>query len=116
MTFEHLTGTLKVDYIKSAQFRVIHVDGAHGGLRHTGQTVHMALFSERNAIPQHEEYRVTEGTLGEKVRSEGREAVVREVEVDAIMDLDTARAIRDWLIKVIAMAETASAQLRKGGQ
>ncbi|HVV17421.1 MAG TPA: hypothetical protein VHH90_09485 [Polyangia bacterium] len=112
-TFELLSGTLNIDYIKSAHFRVIHVDGAHGGLRPSGRTIHMALFSERNAIPQHEEYTVADGALGERIRRDGREAIVREVEVDAIMDLDTAKALRDWLTQVVAQAEGVSAEIAK---
>jgi len=105
------SGTLSFDYLKSSFFRVIHVDGVHGGLRPNGTTIHMALFSERNAIPQHEEFKVTAGQLGERIRSNGREGVVREVEIDAVMDLDTARAIRDWLNSVVSLGEAAEKQL-----
>jgi hypothetical protein len=110
---ELLSGTLGFDYIKSSHFRVIHVDGVHGGVRPSGRSIHMALFSERNAIPQHEDYRVQDGRLGEKVRSDGRESIVREVEVDAILDLNAARVIRDWLTNMIVVAEAAALQLPK---
>src|SRR5688572_26580087 len=96
VTLERLSGTVQFDYIKGSLFRVIHVDGVHGGLRPDGQTIHMALFNERNAIPQREEFNVTNGRLGEPLKREGRESVVRELEVDAIMDLGAARALRDW--------------------
>lgn len=105
LAVEPASGTLRFDYIKSTQFRVIHVDGVHGGLRPSGRSIHMALFSERNAIPQQEQFKVDAGRLGEKVKSEGRESIIRELEVDAILDLDAARAIRDWLNGVIELAE-----------
>lgn len=42
---------IRFNYIKSAQFRVIHADGAIGGVTPNG-FIHMALFNERAAIPR----------------------------------------------------------------
>ena len=105
---EPLTGKVRFDYIKSNFFRVIHVDGVHGGLRPSGTAIHMALFSERNAIPQTEEVQITDGRIGPPVHVEGRHAIVREVEVDAIVDLGTAVALRDWLSNMIGIMESIS--------
>lgn len=99
------TGKIRYDYIKSNFFRVIHVDGVHGGPRASGGSIHMALFNERNAIPKAEEYDVKDGRLGKQTGKEGRPGMVREVEFDMIMGLDTARAIREWLNNVIAKLE-----------
>src|SRR3989442_6878794 len=38
-------------YIKSSQFRVVHADGIIGGVTPRG-LIHIAVFSERPAIPQ----------------------------------------------------------------
>jgi helix-turn-helix protein len=99
------SGKLRFDYIKGNHFRVIHVDGVHGGVRPNGSTIHMALFSERNAIPQSEEVEVENGRVGKVTSREGRQSVIREVEVDAIMDIGAARALRDWLSQMIQIAE-----------
>lgn len=107
------TGKVRFDYIKSNFFRVICVDGAHGGLRPSSRSIHMALFSERNAIPKAEEFEVKQGRLGTQTDKEVRAAIVREVEVDAIMGLDTARAIRDWLSQMIALLEAAAQNSEK---
>jgi hypothetical protein len=103
---EPITGKVRFDYIKSNFFRVIHVDGVHGGLRPSGTAIHMALFSERNAIPQTEEMQITEGRIVSPIKVEGRHAIVREVEVDAIVDLGTAVALRDWLSNMIGIMES----------
>ena len=110
---KRFTGKVRFDYIKSNFFRVICVDGAHGGLRPSGRSIHMALFSERNAIPKAEEFEVKDGRVGIQTDKQGRAAIVREVEVDAIMSLDTARAIRDWLSQMIAKLETAAQNSEK---
>jgi hypothetical protein len=111
-----LTGKVRYDYIKSNFFRVICVDGAHGGPRPSGRSsIHMALFSERNAIPKAEEFEVKDGRLGKQADKEVRAAIVREVEVDAIMSLDTARAIRDWLSQMIDILEAAAENSKKKG-
>lgn len=99
------SGSIQLDYIKSNFFRVIHVDGAHGGLHPGGRIIHMALFSERNAIPKSETFDVEAGVIGEKTGQDGREALIREVEVDALMTISTARALRSWLDEKIAAAE-----------
>ena len=90
---------IRFHYIKSNHYRVIHVDGAFGGISTRG-LIHVDLFSERNAIPQtmshqvHPDGRIGEEIAGETVRKEG---VVREVEVGATMDLETAKSLIEWL-------------------
>jgi hypothetical protein len=95
--------TISFDFIKSNQFRVIHVDGAWGGIAAPGH-IHMSFFSERTAIPQQITHVInSDGSLGEEVKDKrkGRDAIVREVEVDAVMSLHTAISIRDWLDRKI---------------
>lgn len=101
---------INFDYIKSNYFRVIHVNGAHGGFGPKENMIQMALFSERNAIPKKETYAIDKGKLAGLKKSEGRDAVVREVEVEAIMDFDTAIALRDWLINKIEVIEQLKEQ------
>ena len=42
---------LRFFYIKAYNFRVVHVDGVIGGITPKG-LLHLAVFSERAAIPQ----------------------------------------------------------------
>ena len=88
---------VKFFYIKGQHFRVIHVDGSIGGLTPRG-LLHIALFNERPAIPQMTEHGFTEeGYLGDATVQEGKEGIVRELEVDILMSRATAVEMRDWL-------------------
>jgi|WetSurMetagenome_2_1015567.scaffolds.fasta_scaffold439536_2 hypothetical protein len=93
------------DYIKSNFFRVIHIDGVHGGISPKLNMIQMALFSERQAIPQSEKFALKKGQLGEIESKKTREAIIREVEVEALMDIDVARALRQWLDEKIQLRE-----------
>src|SRR6185295_1880712 len=82
------SGEIKFDYIKSNYFRVLHVDGAWGGI--TGKmAIRMAVFNERSAIPKEVVHEVgRDGKIGKEVRGkrQSRDAIVREVEADLVMD------------------------------
>ena len=100
-------GRIKFDYIKSNFFRVVRADGVFGGVT-PRQAIHMAFFNERNAIPKQTVFSVNEdGTLGPEIREERvvRDAIVREVEVDVVMDLNTAKSFLEWLRKKIELVE-----------
>jgi len=101
------------DYIKSNQFRVVHVDGAHGGIAPSGHIIQMALFSERAPIPKRETYKLARGALGDRIAREQRDAIIREVEVETLMDLNTAKRIVDWLKDKIDMAEKLQKELAR---
>lgn len=88
-------------YVKSGLFRVVHVDGAWGGATPRGH-ITMSVFSERGPIPQRLVHKINEdGTLGEQVSSVSKTGIIREVEVELVMDLEAARSIGDWLTKNI---------------
>jgi len=106
-------GKINFDYIKSNQFRVIRVDGAHGGIAPNGHTIQMALFSERAPIPKRETYKLEQGKLGERTAVEQRDALIREVEIEALVDLNTARRIVNWLQDKIDMAEKLKKEVGK---
>ncbi len=101
---------INFEYIKSNQFRVIRVDGAYGGIGPKSNSIQMALFSERQAIPRKETYKIVEGQLGDLTKQESRQAIIREVEVEAIIDLDTARSLREWLGRKIKLMEEILSQ------
>lgn len=96
--------TISFDYIKSNQFRVIRVDGAHGGIAPKRHAIQMALFSERAPIPKRETYKLEKESLGQRIEIQERDAIIREVEVEALMDLETAKAINKWLGEKIKLA------------
>jgi len=105
--------TIRFDYIKSNQFRVVHVDGVHGGVSPNGRLIQMAIFSERAPIPIREEFKLDAGKLGDKIGTEQRDAVVREVEVELLMSIDTAKSICTWMDERIKLVERIQAELPK---
>lgn len=104
---------VKFDYIKSNFFRVIRVDGAHGGMGTNINTIQLAFFSERRPIPKSETYPLVDGKLGERSKKLSRDAIIREVEVEAIIDLDTARALKNLIDENIKKIENIKSQVEK---
>lgn len=105
-------------YIKGQQFRVIHLDGVIGSVT-PHMNIHMAMFNERPAIPQRMTYSVkADGALGEPVDSEtvSRGGLVRELDVDVMMNLSVAEALYKWLGARIQelKAAMADSDARKG--
>ena len=102
------TGTpskVRFFYIKGNHFRVLHVDGALGGITPRG-FLHFSVYSERPAIPQTAEHQVSiEGRLSEPLSQEGKQGIVRELDADLIMTMQTATELRDWLSKRIEQME-----------
>jgi hypothetical protein len=92
------TKKVRFHYIKSNLFRVIHVDGAIGGITPHGN-IHCAVYSERQAIPQVTEHEVVsvETPLGPGRAVEGKAGFVRELDVDLMMTRDKAVELRQWL-------------------
>lgn len=88
---------IKFNFIKSNYFRVIHLDGAYGGLT-PNRYIHMTVYSERMAIPRETQRELLQdGTLGKESVIDTKEGVVRELEADLIFGELEAIALRDWL-------------------
>ena len=103
---------LVLEYIKSALFRVVHSDGAIGGLTPAGN-VHFALYSDRPAIPRLQVHRIqSDGQLGDALpdRTVVRPGIIREMDVDVIMSPSAARSLGTWLIQT---ADRFSAEVGK---
>ena len=88
-------------YIQSNQFRVIHVDGMIGGPSPAMDGIQMALFSEREPIPLSVAFKLSEDGSPEEIRREGRDGITREVDVNAIMSIDTAERLGTWLLEQV---------------
>ena len=88
---------VRFKYIKSNFFRVIHADGAWGGISTRGD-IHMSFYNERAALPDSSV--LTLGPDGRSLKPEVVESsggITREVECDVVFDLITAVALRRWL-------------------
>jgi len=92
-------GKVNFDFLKSNCFRVVHVSGVFGGIAPRAELA-VNVYSERPPIPTRISHFVeADGTVGPELLSErrSRDAIIREVEVCLMMDLDTAAALHEWL-------------------
>ena len=103
---EHDTKKVKFDQIKSPSFRTVHADGVWGGVTPRGN-INMGFYSERSAFPLQVTHAISaEQHLGDEIKEEriGRDAIVREIECNVIIDVRFADSLVSWLqdkIKVI---------------
>jgi len=89
---------INIHYQKNPLYREIHVDGLIGGLTPRGN-VTISFYAERLVIPKCEEYKVTEdGQLKElvKVSEDSKQGIIREVEFEAYLDINTLKDIKNW--------------------
>jgi hypothetical protein len=103
---------VKFHLVKGNFFRVIHADGAIGGIT-PAREIFLSLFSERGAIPQLIEQSINaDGSLGEEIKRSGKDGIVREIEVGVMLNAQTAQRIAEWLLKqaeILAASEPETA-------
>ena len=84
-------------YVRSKHFRVIHADGAHGGVTARGY-VNVNFYNERGATPSQSVMAVDAESMELKeTASETRGRVVRELEVSVMLDEATTIQLVAWL-------------------
>jgi hypothetical protein len=92
---------IQFHYLKSAHFRVIHADGAWGGLT-PDANVFINFFSQRPPIPDLTVHEISaDGSLGPEISDSGisKRGVVREIEAGVVLSLETTNALIQWLIE-----------------
>ena len=98
-------GLFEFHYVKSNNFRVVFSDGVWGGTTPRGY-ITMSFFSERAPIPKKLIHKITpDGKLGEESTQESLHGIIREVDVEVLMDLDMAKSFRQWLDEKILFLE-----------
>jgi hypothetical protein len=103
-----LPSSVKFHYVKSNLFRVIHVDGALGGIT-PGREIFVSLFSERAALPKMIEIAVSpEGALGEEIEREGKEGLVREMDVGIVLNVNAARQLIKFFQNQVKVLEAST--------
>ena len=108
MPQETKLSSVKFHYVKSNFFRVIHVDGAYGGLTPYG-FISCALYSDRQPLPELTENAVREdGIVGQEIveHKKIKDGIEREIEVSIVMNLNTAKALQQWLDDKIKTLES----------
>ena len=93
--------------LKSNYFRVVHADGAWGGITPRGLIAY-SFYNERGAIPRQTQATLTStdgvsfAAAGPEQVVDGRDGVVRELEVEVIMDFAAAQEFHKWLGEKLA--------------
>lgn len=100
---------LEFHFIKSNHFRVIYADGAYGAVTPKGM-IHFALYNERRAIPKRSARTLahSDGDIiayGPEKEADKLEGIVREVEVEVFLDINTAADLCRWLERRIDEAQ-----------
>jgi hypothetical protein len=106
---------IKFHYLKSHYFRVVHVDGALGGITPSGD-IFFSLYNQRMPIPTLTVQPFADSALGPELMSERviREGIVREVEVGVILTPLVASQLRDWLDEKISLIGQVEEARNKG--
>ena len=96
---------IEFKYVKSNSYRVIHCDGVIGNITPRG-VLHMTLFSERQELPSTGIRRIDwkTNTLDPEELQESEGCFERELEVDVMMGVQTAKELHDWLGEVLAQS------------
>ena len=109
---DEIPKSVEIHYLKANDFRVIHADGVWGGVAPRGY-ITMSVFSERNPIPRKMVFDVTpDGQLGPVTDRDSKEGIIREVEVEVVMDVPLAKSLVEWLKDKITFAEKNHPQNR----
>jgi hypothetical protein len=111
---------LEFDYIKSNFFRVVYVDGVFGGISPRGMMA-FAFYNERAPIPRKTAVTMVDGipqfgpgpTSAERV-IDTRTGIVREVETEVVMSIESAEALHRWLGEKIELWRDMSRRISGG--
>ena len=89
---------MDIHSIKSAHFRVIHADGAFGGVSPKGY-INCSFYSERWPIPKLTNVKIDPSgvQLSQEEVMDGKSGVLREYEASVMMDINTAASVYKWL-------------------
>jgi hypothetical protein len=102
--------TIPVYYQRGRHYRTIEAEGAQAGITPRGK-VQFTLFSELRPTPEFVLHRVSPtGNLGDVLEQVVKEGIVREVEVNVVMDLATTVQFIDLLQRTLQQIQALSEQ------
>jgi len=88
---------IDVHYIKTDGYRTYYFDGVFGGLTPNGK-LYIELFLQRQPTPQIIQHQIeATGKLGKELKRIGKTGMVREIEAGLMIDIETAKILKDWL-------------------
>lgn len=104
---------IRIEYVKSHLFRVVHCDGAIGGTTPRLQLL-ISFYNERFPIPKVLTFEPTAtGAPGREIlhERESKEGIIREVEFGIMLDLPAAKNFATWLNERISELEKTREQV-----
>jgi hypothetical protein len=87
---------LKINYIKSHDYKTSFITGMHGGLASNG-LITASFFGDRHPIPESTIVEIDEKNVILKSEDTKGSDIVREVQFGVIMDINTAKLMLSWL-------------------
>ena len=97
---------IDIKYVKSHDYKASLSTGVYGGITVNG-LININFFVDRVIIPSHQEFEVDEnGTVLNQISEKKDGDSLREVQYGALLDLNTAKLVVDWLGKKIKEHET----------
>jgi hypothetical protein len=88
-------------YLRAPNYRSYHVDGMIGGPTPSGN-IYIDLFLEKKPTPSRVKNKVTNnGEIGDEIERDSEDGFIREIECGLVMDINSAKAFRDWLSRKI---------------
>ena len=97
MTASNSPERITFEYVRSPFFRVVHSNGAWGGIT-PRQELAVTFYSERRSIPRHVTHEFTsDGRLGPEISREDAQNIQRECEVEVLMSMAEAVNLYRWL-------------------
>ena len=107
---EEFSEELELHYLKSNNFRVVHGDGVWGGATPRGY-IAMSFYSERYPIPRKLVHELApSGAVGQETSRDSRKGIIREVEVEVMVDLPMAKSLITWLQEHVDFLEQQQSQ------
>lgn len=107
-------GEIRFHYLKSPSFRTYHADGASVAGTPSGGGVVVVFYAERWPIPTETVHALLDGTVAEEKSKTVRAGIVRDMQCNVVLDLDTARSVRDLLNRQIQALEGAESDADQG--
>jgi hypothetical protein len=92
---------IQFHYLKSGQFRIIHSDGAWGGIMPDGNLL-IGFYNQRPPIPDLTVQEINaNGTLGPEIPEAGigKRGIVREIEAGIVLSAESVDNLMQWLIE-----------------
>jgi hypothetical protein len=103
---------MQIYYQRARHYRTIHADGAQLGLTPRA-AIQFTLYSDQKPMPEFVLHEITpEGNLGKVLEEVVKSGVIREVEVNVVMDVNVATSfvnvLQGLLAQVKSLQELAS--------